>query len=607
MGNVDGYRVVLGSLRFKSAVNTDFSFKVPFKQTQKLFTEYDRSIDVNLNQVFSDERQKSNIFKPSCKFSVIFKNTLAGSTNYVPFEDNLYYVNAQQAAINQCLTNSDAVSWSGYPQYNEFDFIRNDYSVPGYTTPPDEHVFFIPKSASTYNWNFFLSYAYENDYDKMLEAIDKKTNTTLTWKVSDGIPFIIENTTFNGIDVISFRCPVKHGVNVGEFVKLTFDGFPSYTGNTIEDTFQVDYLGVETYGSDEYVFNIIDVGYTGATFNNGRTGTAKRIISNRRPSTGVTFDNDTMSEYYVRKHKIMTNVDDAVLVKAGFEENIFGTKKKYESSGFTPNKYARVSIKEGSQSYSLAFNKDINITDILDNRGRPLSELFFTVVWKGYFGWMFKNIQGGGMKQGWEFNLPLKSNGRPNDWWRRTNFNADTNIPINTYTTSSGSGLGPGNASLEFCYLDSFKKNDDLDGDVCEWNNYDQTERVISKIYHKLKFNNFAFSTENIAVNNENPFGYYYQPHHKLTIRVFSDYIEEIDNIVSDIPNYAYYSRIRNSFRWRDLYTYGFVDTSGLGVDYPFLNNSHYPFGNYIFRIIPEGTNYVEQTLIDDPITDNCE
>jgi len=105
MGNVQDTRVVLGSLRFKSAPNTDLSFQVPFKQNQKLFTEYDRSIDVNLAVVYDDERQKSDIFKPSCKFSIFFKNGLAGSTNYVPFENNLYYLNAQEAAINQCRTN----------------------------------------------------------------------------------------------------------------------------------------------------------------------------------------------------------------------------------------------------------------------------------------------------------------------------------------------------------------------------------------------------------------------------------------------------------------------------------------------------------------------
>jgi hypothetical protein len=602
MGNVIDTRVVLGSLRYKSAPDTDLSFKVPFVQTQKLLTEYDRSIDVSLAQVFDDERQKSNTFKPACKFSLIFKNSLAGRTNYVPFENNLYYLNAQEAAIQQCATSSSAVAWTGLPQYNEFDFIRTDYNVSGYTIPTTifpPHVQFIPKSASTYNWNFFLSYAHENDYNKQLEAIEGTTNTPLTWRVSDGIPFVIQNTSYNGADLISFRSPIKHGLSIGEYVKIKFDSFPSYTGITELDTFEVYSLGVQTFGSDEYVFNIVNVGFTGTTFNNGRTGTAKRIID-------INNISDTMSEYYVRRHRLLTNVDDAIMTKAGFEENIFGTVKKYESSGFTPNRTARVSIKEGSQSYTLSFNNDIEIGDLLDNHRRPLTELYFTVVWKGYFGWMLRDLPGGGLKEGWEFNLPLKNDNTPSDWWVRTNSNSDTNIPINTYTTPYGGGLGPGSTDLVFCYLESLGVDDELNGDICEWNNYEQLERVISKYYHKLKFNPFAFSTQ--PPPWENTYGYYYQPHHALTIRVFSDYVEEVDTTqINQIPNYAYYSTSRQTFRWRDLYTYGFVDSSGLGVNYPFLNNSHYPFENYIFRIIPEGTNYVEQTIIQEPIIDNCE
>jgi hypothetical protein len=58
---------------------------------------------------------------------------------------------------------------------------------------------------------------------------------------------------------------------------------------------------------------------------------------------------------------------------------------------------------------------------------------------------------------------------------------------------------------------------------------------------------------------------------------------------------------------WRDLYPYGFIDTSGLGVNYPFLNGKHYPYTDIIFRIIPEGTNYIEQVLVTDPLIDDCE
>jgi hypothetical protein len=91
-------------------------------------------------------------------------------------------------------------------------------------------------------------------------------------------------------------------------------------------------------------------------------------------------------------------------------------------------------------------------------------------------------------------------------------------------------------------------------------------------------------------------------------LRVYSDYIENgTPGEIVGIPDYSYYSSTNNQFIWRDIYSYGFVDGRNLGVNYPFLNGTHYPFKNIIFRIIPEGTNYIEQTIIPDPLIDFCE
>jgi hypothetical protein len=76
---------------------------------------------------------------------------------------------------------------------------------------------------------------------------------------------------------------------------------------------------------------------------------------------------------------------------------------------------------------------------------------------------------------------------------------------------------------------------------------------------------------------------------------------------VLGIPNYAYFSSTKNTFIWRDLYTYGYIDSDNIGVNYPFINGTHYPYRDIIFRLIPEGSNYRENTIIATPIIDNCE
>jgi hypothetical protein len=581
MGIDDSTKIVLGSLRNKISPNVDMSSKINLEQTQRENIEFDRTADISLQQVFVEEREKSQIFRPTTKFTLIFKNEYIGSTNYPPYRDNLFYTNAIENAVNATVNTS--VPWQGYPQYYEFDFIRNDNNTIGYTQPPNNHINFVNKNASNYNWTHYVSYAFENNPNKQLQAFDNQTTASWTWVASDGIPFIIDVGGNNEERVISFRCVMPHGVQVGEYVKLSIN----YFGDTL---FLVSSLGDAGYGSSEYIFNIDNIGYIGTTFNQGVTGTFKRVIDNENES-------ETISTYYVRRHKILTNSEDAILVKAGFEQNIFTTKVKLEPAVLTPNNLSRTSIRETSQSYTLSFNSDIDISDLIDNQKRPLSELFFTTLWKGYFGWTRP------VRQGYGFNIQL-SNNNPSSWWDITNGLSSTNLNTGTYFSL----FNPQPAN-PFIFMQDLVSGDTLDGDFCEFNAYQQNERVISNLYHKITYNPLHFSLTG-STNPNNELGYYYRPHKEFTIRVFSDYIEEADATqIVGVPNYAYYSNLSNSFRWRDLYPFGFIDGSGLGVEYPFINGKHYPFVENIFRLIPEGSQSPNEIIntIAEPTVDDCE
>lgn len=596
MGNNSEIRVLLGSLRYKSASNVDFGFKVPFIQTTKQIVEYDKNIDLNLQQLFDDERQKSTKFRPSSKFLFVFKNSYTGSSTYEPFRNNLYYVDAENDAAEFC--GGGSPDWNGFPQYTEFDFIRTDYNATGYTqpdssSPPNYHLRFQTLSGSSYNWTFYMSYAFENDYNKPLSAVilDKGLKYTLNWNSGDGIPFVVRLTDEGGKGLVSFVCPVKHGITAGQFVTLSFN-YATTTGPT--NTFQVYSLGDGLFGTDEYIFNVLNPGFLGTTFNEGTTGTAKRVVIDSNLT-------ETTSKYYVRRNKILTNPDISVMTKAAFEQNIFKDKRKIERAPLTPNNIRRFSIKEGSQSYTLSFNEDIDLVNLLDNQKRPVSELFYTVIWRGYFGWMNE------VKQGYDFNLPLDPITQiPTTWW--TSPNSDSNLSTDSYVNLAPYGTNPAGISYIFTYTNALSSGDTIDGDLCEWNDYEQNERVISNIYHKLTFNQFNFSVISSGGTNVYNPGYYYQPLHPIRIRAFSDYIEESENTnVEGIPNWAYFSENRNLFVWRDIYTYGYIDSDGIGVDQPFLNGKHHPFKNIIFRLIPEGTNYRDTTSVADPLIDPCE
>jgi hypothetical protein len=561
---VNKYTIIPSSLKYKSAPSVDQEISLSLEQQSQEITEYDRSQSISLAQIYDDERQGISVFRPTFKVNYFYGNTYTGTTNYNPFVNTLYYVDQIASMSNNI--------WKGFPQYYEFDFYRPDVS--------DQHITYRAKSAYTYNWSYYISYAYENDYNKQLSYT--LNNTSLTWYAYEGIPFYINNSSQNGSNIISFQCISPHGLTVGEYVELSFE----YNGINL---FQVYSLGNDNFGSDVHIFNIYNIGYTGATFANNVTGTFKRVTN---PDNIV----ETKSKYYIRKHKIITNPDDCIMTKNAFEKNAFSEEKQFEFSSITPNKVSRVSQKTSSNSYNITVNYDLNLNDILDNQKRPVSELFLTIINRGYTGYFNKPNNGIGLKQGWKFNLTNTAN----YWWDDTNLSSNTNIATSSYTISSKT----------FYYNQTLMSGDTMDGDFCEWNDYDQIERVISPYYQKIKYNQDIFQIT--STSDTNAPGFYYEPHTPMTVRVFSDYIETGDvQFVDNVPRYSYFSNSDQQFRWRDIYSYGFIDNLDRGVDFPFLNRAQYPFKEVQFRLIPEGINY-NSTLLGvsypvKPLIDGCE
>ena len=562
------YTIIPSNLLYKSASFVDEKISISLDQTSQQITEYDRSQTLSLAQVYDDERQATHVYRPTFKVTYLYANTYSGTTDYLPFQYNLFYVNPIGSMTSSI--------WRGFPQYYEFDIFR----------PPvdEQHINYKSKSAYTYNWNFYLTYAYNNNYEKKLTYYSE-TGNNINWVAKDGIPFTITNSTNDGSGVIRFQCIASHGLTEGEYVELSL----SYRNSNI---FQVYRLGNGNFGSEEYVFNVMNIGYTGSTFNNGVTGTFRRVINP---------DNmETKSKYYVRENKVLTNVDDLIITKAAFEKNVFTEEKKFEYSSITPNKISRISQKTSSNAYDVTSAYDLDFSNLKDNQQRPISEIFLTAIFKGYSGYFNQPNNNIGLKQGWEFNITKSAN----TWWDLNNTNSNTTIPVSGYTKTSG-------VTKTFYYNLNLKADDVIDGDFCEWNDYEQVERVVSNYYQKIKYNQNVFQTTNNYSTNSP--GFYYKSHNPMTIRVFSDYVETGDvAFVEQVPSWSFFSSSDQQFRWRDLYTYGFIDNLGRGVDYPYLNKSQYPFTDIVFRLIPEGTNQSEnlQGIISGeikPIIDRCE
>jgi hypothetical protein len=595
LNNDNKISIVLPTERFQGAPELDSYVDISLQSKQKEIIEYDRNYNLFLNDVFDKERQESTNFNLSSKFSVIFQNTYTGKTNYTQFRNNLYYVNETYYQQLSFQPNYDGY-WGGYPEFKEFDLTRNDYNVSGYTTFGTPHLSFPQNKADILNWSFYISYPYQNNYTKILSNYNSYYTN---WVVGDGIPFKTYYSQINGENLITFECFVKHGLSVGENVQLSVS-YTNPSNNTVTNIFEVYFLGNETVGSEEYYFSIQNIGYLNGFLNADTIGTFKRVID----PDNLT---ETTSKYYIREHIILNDYENLVITPAGFERQIFSDNGKFFPAALTTNNLNKVAFKEGTTVYNLTNKFKIDINGIKDNQNKPLTELYYTIINKGSFGWFNEPVNQGNtsLKQGWEFNIDYEN---LSPYWRRNpnNSNSDTSI-----TVSSFQKIDNGN-TFTFYYNDNLNVGDFLDGAFCEWNDFEQKEREISEIYHKFVLNRNILIDDNATIASQiNPKGYYYKPHYKFTLRVFSDYIETapITENVVDIPDYAFYSQSEQEYRWRDLYPYGYIDSNNVGVDNPFTNNSHYVHDNFIFKILPEGSNIANNNInfINQPISDDCE
>lgn len=585
MSREDEIRVVLGSKRYASSTDKPVWVQVPLVGEIRDMVEGDRNIFINQVEQFNDERQTSSKFRLSGKIVNLFENTLSGSTQYPPYKNNLYYTNSTNNAISNS-TNPNS-PWEGYPQFYEFTFFR-EQGING-------HLPYVTKSAATYNWMLYITYPFSSDTTQRMSWTSEKFNVTNSnFMVSDGIPFVIQTGQLDGVQVVYFHCGIEHNLSIGDFFEINLPTQTSGINN--KKVFQVYTIGDGTYGSEKYVFSTFNQKFNPSEVQTGTYGNFKRIIN-------TTNSGETKSRYYIRLHKTLSEIKDVDIFKSGFDRNAFKVNSKVEYSALTPNNVQRVSFKDDNQNYSFSISKDIDIEGLLDNNGKPLTKLFLSVVQRGYMGYFNppSQTQEGlptAIDIGWEFNF---LDGIVDNWWNHTSTNNKDNIPLENYNVNS----------LNFYYNGILPIGSDLKGDFCEYNDFEQKEYVLSPLIHKYSFNpSLLWDSSPVTY----PSGYCYKPHHEIVIRVFSDDLEtgkkdEVDNI----PSYAWFSEKEQTFFWRDIYTYGFIDGNGLGVNYPFLNGAHYPFSNVLFNQYPISrkttikTNQINANQINTIQTDECE
>jgi hypothetical protein len=550
---MDKKRIILPKKKFFGAIDEDLSLKINLDESKNLLREGDRTIILDTSVLFDKERNESPNYKIHGKLRMVFRNMYSGSTTYDPLSTSIYVVD------------DTGSNYDGFLPYNEFAFLREDViretndplstAILSAFTPNivitglTNHIDITTISAPYHNWNICLSYIYSGD-SKHPMKYTLTGNTVYSFKAEDGIPFRVTN---NGSSY-KLTSPVEHGIKKGEYIVIS----GGTMNNTIPETgrtFSVISVGDSYFNSENYVLEIskseLPSGTTLSTIVFG-----KRCIDKYRL-------NETISTYYVHKHKVLTSGDGYILDKMGFESSIWETEKKLVFENSAQENDVLV-VRNKMETLVYDFKEPFVLTGLTNNLGYLPTDVYVSVIFRngnGYFDYPHK--------VGYKFNF--------HDTWIDQHFSGTTSVestlPYGTYT----------NSGYTFITGATIPVDTVLTGAFIEYNRSELKERVVSEAFNKLTSPSAIFDHQQddsdyysgASVNNK--VGLYYQPHHRVKLRQLSPYVESSNTSqIYGLPQNAKYFEDELLWKWHDVYDHGFIDPEGFGTNYPFINNIHY-------------------------------
>ena len=550
-------KILLPSKKYFKAEEQDLDIRIGLEESETLLREDDKNIILDVSTLFDNERNASKNYKVFGKLKMIFRNMYSGNTNYIYLKDRLHLIG-----------DGSNYNYTGFIPYNEFAFLRNDVyrelyqsntgNTLGYYTPitgftgSTQHTTITPITAPYQNWNLYLSYVYGQDINyPMNYTLPSSINYTFTAK--NGIPFRVED---NG-SYISLTSPVEHNMKTGEYIIISGG---TLTGTTSTRIFNIDSVGNEIYRSEKYTVNILKNEFTSGT-------TLSSVVLGKR-CLDVTNISGTTSQYYVHKHKTLTNVSDYIMDKVGFETPIWEDEKKLLYKNYS-NVYDYLVEKNRMESVLFDFKENFILSGLTNNLGYTPTDIYVTILLRngnGYFDYP--------PKVGFKFNF--------HNTWIDKQFSGTTanETGMSGYTNFSRTDV---NGTHTFKSGTTLSNGTILTGAFIEYNDTEMKETVISESFHKFISPKAIFNhnqddpTYYSGVTSGNTVGLYYQPHYRVKLRQLSPYVESATtNDIYNLPENTKYFSNEKLWKWRDIYDHGFIDPDGYGTNYPFTNNTHY-------------------------------
>jgi hypothetical protein len=568
----DRNKIRLSSERSAKSTNSDKFMSVNLEGKRRLLPSGEINEIIDVGERFNKERQESTKYRLIGTISTLFSNPLFnlspdndGPHNWSSFDlplfrDRSFPSDGDIIDIEDIESYKDSVrihlteqnGWFGYfdpniskaafcdfidmePKRERFCFVPDKNGYAGVTIPTEP----------VKNWELTVTYPASIDDTHYL--------------VNNGLVIVgAVEVIVGGRPMTAFEVPINHGLSINDTVRI------AGIGGTLDGDYTVQRTGLDD-GDLKINYFCVDIPFSDIVLplNIGANAPRMKRIWAGEPST-----------YYFRKFKKIKTVnsdpiesDDYEIYKLAYGRNIFGDKIT-----------------------QFVFNDDIDVSDLVDNLGRPLSELYVTMVKTDSNG-LFTNV-----KSGLDMNLIPSV------------FEVD-NVDLphirRIHNDTAGNDYFVSHTPLESNVNIS---QNEFYGDVVEYNRFEVQEVVLAEVSHRYNTINREGSGSNVALGPRQE-GYMYKPHYLVKIRDFSNYIEQGDVSTVGIPDYAV-DLGDGRWLWRDLLDIGFNDGKVDGfVDYPFLNGSHYihqtycvimkrqdPFGRYEL--------YHKEDPIGDAITD---
>ena len=561
------YKILLNKEKSLRSVNITEHVPLNLENSNKLLPLSDEQAVVNSYEQFEKERKESHKYRFYGVLNTVVSNCLYNE-NIRIFEEN-NNITSEFIRSNSIFVND---GWYGYfePPDTDVAQIQNDNESsrcqfktfdPGY-----DRLSMIDDDGKQ-NYLLKITYPFESRDINLVENNDGIS-------LKDGLQIINKGeVTINNRQYVTFKTPINHALEKDDEVRL-YNFIDNTNGGLYLEgrTFSVIKLGDQENNNLNRVF-AIDINPKDIDFNKG-TSTIKRSIDN------------IVSEYYVRRLKSLTTIEkDYDIYPAAYGVNYFDDTE----AGFY-------------------FKKDVDVEGLRDNLGRPLSTLFFTIVKNDNDtdNTNLKNIYFLDKQK----NLPEKIKNR---YWMPIigGYETEQDSNVNYNIRAVGSNYPGGNPNYPQNYFENIdESNIEFDNDIVEYNEKNLSEIVLEEIFHRV---NTVYRDNLKTINPEKEDkreGYIYNPHSPITIREFSEYVEEGDTQNTlNIPDYAHLKYSANTeslptgvlttkplskesiiYRWKDLLEIGFIDGNGKGVEYPFESGAHYIYIDknfYLYRQDP--------------------